>query len=53
MTDMPRRSVTVSKEVDDRILALRATEKYKRASISEITRDLIVAGLKQVEKKAK
>lgn len=53
MTDMPRRTVSLPQEVDDRIVALRKTDKYCRCTLSQITRQLIEIGLKIEEKKAK
>jgi len=53
MTDMPRRSVSLPVEVNERIIALRKTDKYCRCTLSQITRELIMLGLKIEEKKAK
>lgn len=52
MTDMPRRTISIPREVDDRIVALRKTDKFCRATLSQITRELILIGLKAEEKKA-
>ena len=53
MTDMPRRSISLSPDVNERIIQLRRTEKYCRCTLSQITRQLIEIGLKIEEKKAK
>lgn len=53
MTNMPRRSVSLPQEIDDRIVALRKSDKYCRCTLSQITRQLIEIGLKIEEKKVK
>lgn len=45
-----RRSVSTSKEMDERIIRLRKTDKYARCSISEIIRQMIAKGLDAEEK---
>lgn len=52
MTDMTRRTVSLPPEIEERILALRKTDKYCRCTISEITRQLIQIGLKSAERSA-
>lgn len=44
-----RRSVSTSKELDERIIRLRKTDKYARCSISEIIRQMIEKGLEVEE----
>lgn len=53
MTDMPRRTVSLPREIDDRVVALRKSDKYCRCTLSQITRSLIEIGLKIEEKKVK
>ena len=50
MTDMVRRTVSLPPELENRIIALRKSDKYCRMTISEITRKLIEAGLKSAER---
>ncbi len=45
-----RRSVSTTREMDERIIRLRKTDKYARCSISEIIRRMIEKGLEQEEK---
>lgn len=53
MTNMPRRSVSLPHDTNERIINLRKTDKFCRCSLSEITRHLIEIGLKAEEKKLK
>lgn len=53
MTNMPRRTVSLPHETNERIISLRKTDKYCRCTLSEITRNLIEIGLKAEEKKLK
>ena len=48
MKDM-RRSVSTTREMDERIIRLRKTDKYARCSISEIIRKMVEKGLEQEE----
>jgi DNA topoisomerase IA len=50
MTDMVRRTVSLPPELENRIIALRKSDKYCRMTISEITRKLIETGLKSAER---
>ena len=45
MTDMRRMSIAIPDELDNRILALRKTDKFIRCSYSEIVRRIIERGL--------
>ena len=45
-----RRSISTTREMDERIIRLRKTDKYARCSISEIIRQMIEKGLEQEEK---
>lgn len=49
MTDKARRSVSLPRDIEDRVFLLRQQEEFCRLSYSEIVRRLIVAGLKAVE----
>lgn len=53
MTNLPRRTVTLQPDINQRIINLRKTDKYCACTLSEITRRLIEVGLKIEEKKAK
>lgn len=53
MADMTRRSISLPADVEERLISLRKTDKFCRMSISEITRRLILIGLKAEEKKAR
>lgn len=53
MTQLPRRSITLSHDLNDRIIKLRKTDKYCGSTLSDITRHLIEIGLRIEEKKAK
>lgn len=47
MTDMKRISISISSSLDEKILALRKTDRFVRCSYSEITRQLLERGLEQ------
>lgn len=48
MTDMKRISISIPGSLDEKILALRKTDRFVRCSYSEIARQLIVRGLEPI-----
>jgi Arc/MetJ-type ribon-helix-helix transcriptional regulator len=49
MQKMKRFSIPVSDELEERVAALRKTDKFLRSSYSEIIRELMLVGLRQFE----
>lgn len=48
MTDMKRISISIPASLDEKILALRKTDRFVRCSYSEITRQLLERGLEPI-----
>lgn len=53
MENAKRMSVTINKEMENKIIELRKTDEYCRCSYSEIIRKLIEAGMKAFENEQK
>lgn len=53
MENAKRMSVTINKEMENKIIELRQTDEYCRCSYSEIIRKLIEAGMKAFENEQK
>ena len=49
ISNQKRMSVSISGEIDDKIIEIRKTDAYCRCSYSEIVRQLIEAGLRAFE----
>lgn len=50
MADMSRRTVSLPENMEAALIELRKTDRFCRCSYSEIVRQLIEAGLNEVEK---
>lgn len=51
MTQNKRIAVSLPKELEDKLIELRKTDKYCRCSFSEIVRQLFALGIEAEEKK--
>lgn len=45
MTNMSRLTISLTPEIEEKVLELRRTDRFCRCSLSEIIRALIVAGI--------
>lgn len=48
MTDMKRVTISIPEEMDNRVVSLRKREEYARCSYSELVREMVLLGLKNV-----